>query len=130
MRRLERETRESIESLVHNQQKIGGHEPSNNNNNLLRILFSSREMYGKGDDQTMRLTMEDIIDECKTIYFAGKETSASFLTWALVLLAFHQQWQIKARQEILRVCKHNEPPSAENLNDLKIVSNLSSIITM
>lgn len=82
---------------------------------LLGLLLQCIE--GKGNE----MTIEDVIEECKLFYFAGQETTATWLTWALILLAMHPEWQEKARQEVLQICG-NKTPDADSLNRLKIVS--------
>lgn len=57
----------------------------------------------KEADKNLRISLEDVIDECKTFYFAGHETTADLLTWAVLLLAMHTDWQDKARKEVIEL---------------------------
>ncbi|KAF8022840.1 hypothetical protein BT93_F0377 [Corymbia citriodora subsp. variegata] len=107
--RLEKEIRHAVRKLIENNLKS-----RQNLSNFLALLTSSHE--------EERLGVEEVIDECKTFYFAGKETTAMLLTWALLLLAKHQEWQDKAREEVIRFCGNTGLPAAENLNELKIVT--------
>ncbi|WVZ77415.1 hypothetical protein U9M48_025282 [Paspalum notatum var. saurae] len=65
------------------------------------------------------IPVEDMLEECKTFFFAGKQTTTNLLTWATVLLAMHPEWQERARREVLHVCGPDELPSKEHLPKLK-----------
>lgn len=69
----------------------------------------------------LAITVQDIIEECKTIFFAGKHTTSNLLTWMTVLLAMHPQWQEQAREEVLRVCGARDFPTKDDLAKLKTV---------
>ncbi|GMJ02657.1 cytochrome P450, family 721, subfamily A, polypeptide 1 [Hibiscus trionum] len=114
MWRLEKETNNSIRAL------IGANSKSReDSSSLLSLLMSS---YKNQDDEDEMLGDDEIIGEFKTFYFAGKETSANALSWALLLLALNPEWQDKAREEVVRVLGNDKVPVADNLKDLKIVN--------
>ncbi|RZC51615.1 hypothetical protein C5167_020038 [Papaver somniferum] len=57
----------------------------------------------KDPDELKRISVQDMVDECKTMYFAGHETTASLLTWTCLLLAIHTDWQDQARKEVIEL---------------------------
>lgn len=97
-------------------------EKCENSKNLLGLMISANK--NEGED---KIGTQEIIDECKTFYFAGKETTANVLTWAIFLLAIHQDWQIKAREEVTSICSSSRRPEIEDLNRFKLVSVFSLI---
>ncbi|KAJ3694190.1 hypothetical protein LUZ60_009670 [Juncus effusus] len=72
------------------------------------------------------MTLHDIVEECKTFFFAGKQTTSNLLTWATVLLAMHPDWQDKARKEVIEVCGEKEIPTKEHLHKLKTLGMILS----
>lgn len=67
------------------------------------------------------MTFEEVIEECKQFYLAGQETTSTWLTWTMIILATHTEWQEKARQEVLELCGKKQP-NFEAISHLKIVS--------
>ncbi|CAL0323752.1 unnamed protein product [Lupinus luteus] len=115
-KRLAKKTSELIQVLTEDT-----HRAEKNSDNLLSLLISSHK-YSNNEKQ--RLKLKEIIDECRNFYLAGKDTAANSLSWVLLLLGLNQEWQNKARREVLSVIGFDTPPTAETLSDLKLVSSL------
>ncbi|KAL6615628.1 hypothetical protein ACP70R_037898 [Stipagrostis hirtigluma subsp. patula] len=92
------------------------------NDDLLGLLMESNIAETKQAGNTKPImTMDDIIGELKLFYFAGMDTTAVLLTWTMVVLSMHPEWQDRAREEVLRVFGQNQP-DFDGINQLKIVA--------
>ncbi|XP_062097731.1 cytochrome P450 CYP72A616-like [Humulus lupulus] len=89
--------------------------------NLLDLLLQNTKLGNDNIDENNCLSINDVIEECKLFYIAGQDTSASLLTWTMVSLSMHPNWQEKAREEVLQLCGM-KTPTFEAINHLKIVS--------
>ncbi|WOK96051.1 Cytochrome P450 [Canna indica] len=111
--KLEKRIRSMFMDII--QDRLGRGDASYGNDLLGLMLEAGR----KEDDQ--KLSMDEIIDECKTFFVAGHETTSYLLTWMMFLLSTHLDWQEKLREEVLRVCGM-EIPSADMISNLKLVT--------
>lgn len=87
---------------------------------LLGLLLESNMAHCRG--RGGGLTTDEVIGECKLFYFAGTETTSALLTWTMVVLCMHPEWQHRAREEVLRVLGTSSTPDYDYLNRLRTVS--------
>ncbi|MCH99411.1 cytokinin hydroxylase-like, partial [Trifolium medium] len=72
---------------------------------LLDLLLHENQVDGK---YGKRLSTKELVDECKTFFFAGHETTALAISWTLMLLAMNEDWQNQLRDEIREVVGDKE----------------------
>ncbi|KAF8728077.1 hypothetical protein HU200_018655 [Digitaria exilis] len=87
------------------------------------LLGLMLEANAGGEGGRSVMSMDEIVDECKTFFFAGHDTTAHLLTWAMFLLGTHPEWQRRLREEVLRECGAADTPlHGDALNKLKLVT--------
>lgn len=111
--RLEEEINSNISKLVKQRQDEGREQDL-----LQTILEGAKNCDGLLPNSISRDRF--IIDNCKNIFFAGHETTAITASWCLMLLAAYQDWQDRARAEVLEVCG-NGNLDASMLRSMKTV---------
>lgn len=88
---------------------------------LLQSILEAAKRYGENGNLPVDITPNKfIVDNCKNIYFAGHETTATSASWCLVLLATNPNWQDRARAEVVEICK-GRVPDADMLRKMKTV---------
>ncbi|KAI3977070.1 hypothetical protein MKX01_031767 [Papaver californicum] len=115
--RLEQAIRKSILGLVKKREETrrnGGY----GSDYLVMLVKATHEA-----DEKKRISADDMIDECKTFYLAGHETTTTLLTWTCLLLAINTEWQDRARKEVFDLLGENNPtPDDNSIGKLKILS--------
>ncbi|KAI5678840.1 hypothetical protein M9H77_09790 [Catharanthus roseus] len=103
---IEKSLRESIMSIIKKRedQVMAGRTDSYGSDFLGSLLKVHNDQ-----DIKNRISVDDIVDECKTFYLAGHETLSSALSWTVFLLSIYTDWQDKAREEILQLFGHEKP---------------------
>ncbi|XP_021619713.1 cytochrome P450 CYP749A22 isoform X2 [Manihot esculenta] len=118
MDKLEEEIRDTIINMVKKREEAAMMgELDSYGNDFLGLLVQA---YNE-EDKNMKISIDDLIDECKNFYVAGQETTASSLTWLVFLLAIHTDWQDKARKEVLQLFGQQNP-TADGVAKLKTMS--------
>ncbi|KAJ4981871.1 hypothetical protein NE237_032708 [Protea cynaroides] len=124
MKEIDREVRKQLQRII-NKRITAGEMEEACKKDLLGILLESnaKEINESGKSKNAGLNMEEVMEECKLFYFAGQETTAILLTWTMILLSKHPEWQSRAREEVFHVFGENKP-TFDGLNHLKIVTTI------
>ncbi|OIT02784.1 cytochrome p450 734a1 [Nicotiana attenuata] len=130
--RLNKDVRKSLMNLIEQRRKSLDCDQMQSSdedpNDLLEVMIKA-SLRETSDQYTNNSTLNpcsssiiqvhDIVEECKTMLFAGKYTTSNLLTWTTILLAMHPTWQELARDEVLRDCGARDTPSKDDITKLK-----------
>ena len=115
--KLEKGIRDNIMKVIKKrEQKAVNGEEDGFGSDFLGLLLKAHH----DTNEKQRISVDDLVDECKTFYFAGQETTNSLLAWTVFLLALHTDWQDEARQEVLQLFG-KQTPNPDGIAKLKTV---------
>ncbi|KAL6186712.1 hypothetical protein ACLB2K_042831 [Fragaria x ananassa] len=88
---------------------------------LEKAIYNSIVELVKKREELAGVSIDELVGECKTFFFAGQETTNTLLAWTVFLLAHHTDWQQEARKEVPQLFGQQTPDS-DGLTKLKIMS--------
>ncbi|KAL6846927.1 hypothetical protein ACP4OV_022780 [Aristida adscensionis] len=127
-RQLDKTVRATLMAIIKNRLAAGKHDAGGYGDDLLGLMLEAAcapASGGAGESESPAiLSMDEIVDECKTFFFAGQDTTSHLLAWAMLLLATHPEWQDKLREEVRRECggAGEAPPTGDELSRLRLVT--------
>jgi PHYB activation tagged suppressor 1 len=125
---LERKVRGTLMAII-DERLAAAKEARGYGTDLLGLMLEANAAAAAGGGGQRVMSMDEIIDECKTFYFAGHDTTAQLLTWAMFLLGTHPEWQQRLREEVFRECGGaGTPLHADALNKLKMVNDTLALL--
>lgn len=120
---MEKEIKKSLVKLIsrrrENEKGCGVEEKEKGPKDLLGLMIQASNM----NMNMSNVTVDDMVEECKSFFFAGKQTTSNLLTWTTILLAMHPHWQVRARDELLKLCGSRDLPTKDHVAKLRTVSN-------
>ncbi|TQD93135.1 hypothetical protein C1H46_021228 [Malus baccata] len=115
--KLDKAMRDSITEIIKKREKKAMAGEENFGSDYLGLLVKAH----LDTNDSQKISVDDLVNECKTFYFAGQETTNGVLAWIVFLLALHTDWQVKARKEVLQLFgKQN--PTHDDIAKLKTMS--------
>ncbi|XP_068330919.1 cytochrome P450 714C2-like isoform X1 [Pyrus communis] len=103
--RLEKEIHSMILKAAKQRSTEATHEKD-----LMQMILEGAKNYDDADNLFSGYSRDSfIVDNCKSIYFAGHETTAVTASWSLMLLATHPEWQARVRAEVLEIFRDGIP---------------------
>ncbi|PWA54861.1 11-oxo-beta-amyrin 30-oxidase [Artemisia annua] len=120
MKAMDKQIRLSIRSIIDNRLKAMKAGEGNYDDLLGIMLESNIKEVEQHQNKSHGMTINEVIGECRLFYIAGQETTSSLLVWTMILLSKHQEWQSRAREEVLNVFG-DKNIDLDGLNHLKVV---------
>ncbi|XP_057485842.1 cytochrome P450 CYP749A22-like [Actinidia eriantha] len=120
-KKLEQRIRDSIIRMMNKREKEMTEVNNLGRTDLLGLLVEANN----NTDENNRLTLDDVVDECKTFYIAGHETTTTLISWTVLLLAIHTDWQDKAREEVFELFDQKHP-NAEGIARMKMMNMIAN----
>ncbi|KAK4405800.1 7-deoxyloganic acid hydroxylase [Sesamum angolense] len=89
---------------------------------LFDLLVDELEEVDIKDKNGRAAAIHEIIQQCKLFYVAGHETTANLISWTIIMLSYHKEWQIRAREEIFQVLGDKKNITADDIANMKYVN--------